>query len=262
MKKFFTLLAIVLANVAVQAQTISPTICNSAGGSANITGVGYVAWSVGEPIVGTISTSSATITQGFLQTWPTNLKDLILTIYLESLYNGVNMNKAQNESGDQFPGSTADKITVELRDATTHSMVYSNADVNLTTSGQAEVSVPGSNYHSYYIAVKHRNSIETWSASPVSFSGNSINFDFSADATYAYGNNLKQLATGVYGIYAGDVNQDGVVDENDITTVASGAAGYTKGYILADVNGDGVVDALDLIMADNNTSVFAAAKRP
>jgi len=110
--------------------------------------------------------------------------------------------------------------------------------------------------------VKHRNSVETVSANPVSFSGLNANYNFIENSGQAYNNNLKMLSPGIYGIYAGNVNADGQVDNLDINLIQSSASTFSLGYLLTDVNGDGVVDALDLIMTDNNAANFIMVRTP
>ena len=54
-------------------------------------------------------------------TFTVGYKTLNVKAFLEGLYAGAGlMNKAQNETGDQFTGTTADKVTVELHNATTY----------------------------------------------------------------------------------------------------------------------------------------------
>jgi hypothetical protein len=72
----------------------------------------------------------------------------------------------------------------------------------------------------------------------------------------AYGNNLKLLATGIYGLYAGDVNADGLINAADVNLISASATSFGLGYLTNDLNGDGIVDALDLIVADNNAANF------
>jgi len=264
MKKTLLFLALLPVCFWLQAQQVSPSVLNSTGGSATLSGGGYLAWSVGEPVIGTATASNATITQGFLQTWPDALKNLMLTLYLEGLYNGTGLNKAKNATGDQYSGNIADKITVELHNSGNYAtIVYSDPNVNLSTAGQATLSIPGTNYGSYYVTVKHRNSIETTTAAPVSFSGSSISYAFDTPSK-AYGSNLKQLAPSplVYGIYAGNVNADGKIDDSDLSSIQTSASAFSTGYLTNDVNGDGIVDALDLIMTDNNAALFAIVKKP
>ena len=268
MKKSVLIVFLFYAFAALQAQ-VSPAANNSTGGSATLSNGGYLAWSVGEPIIGTVSTgtvstSSTTatiITQGVLQTWPETVKNLVLTLYLEGLFRGGSMAKAQNASGDEFLGDVADKITVELHNASAYStIVYSASDIALSTTGQASISIPGRNYGSYYVTVKHRNSLETTSAAPVSFANGTIEYSFNVPSK-AFGNNLKGVNES-YCIYTGDVNGDGFINATDINSLYSAASVFSTGYITDDVNGDGIVDAMDLILTDNNAANFIAVKKP
>ena len=63
----------------------------------------------------------------------------------------------------------------------------------------------------YYIAVKHRNGLQTWSASGQSFSGGTLTYDFTSAATQAYNSNMIQVGS-KYCLYSGDVTQDGYID--------------------------------------------------
>jgi hypothetical protein len=183
-------------------------------------------------------------------------------VLLEGLYNGNGtLRKAQNESGDQFTGNTADQITVELHDATNYSTVYYTAsNVNLSTDGNATLSVPAGFAASYYITIKHRNSIATVSATAVPFTGSTVNYTFDA-ASAAFGNNLLQIGSDAL-IYGGDANQDGLVDSSDMIAVDNDVAGFASGYLVTDVNGDGLVDSTDMILIDNNSSGFVSTVTP
>jgi hypothetical protein len=190
-------------------------------------------------------------------------KSVHLTLLLEGLYDGAgSMRKAQNATGDQYPGITADQLTVELHNASNYSnIIYSAVNVNVSTSGNADLMVPAAHSGSYYITVKHRNSIETTTASPVSFSGGTISYDFSSAITQAYGSNLK-AAGGDFLIYGGDVNQDDIVDSGDMIGIDNDASTFAVGYIATDANGDGLIDAGDMIIVDNNAGSFITALTP
>jgi hypothetical protein len=191
-------------------------------------------------------------------------KTLNIKAYLEGLYiGGGNMTKAQDEYGDHFIGNTADVVTIELHNAATYPIIeHTISNVSLGINGQLSISsIPHTLNDNYYITVKHRNSIETTSANPVSFAGNTISYDFSSAASQAYGSNLKNLG-GVYVIYSGDVNQDGHINTNDMNPVYNDADGFAGGYLTTDINGDGIVDSKDLILIDNNSSNFVGALLP
>jgi hypothetical protein len=189
-------------------------------------------------------------------------KQLQLSVLFEGLFNGVNMNKASNATGYQFGGDISDQITVELHQAASpYSIIGSPITSLVTTSGIANLTIPSSYSGNYYIVVKHRNSIETWSSSPVSFSNNLVIYNFTDAITRAYGSNLK-LKSGKYLIYSGDVNLDGNINEPDIISVQGLASSFESGYVPSDVNGDGIIDALDMLLPDNNSAKFVTVLKP
>ena len=161
----------------------------------------------------------------------------------------------------------ADTITVELRPASNPSTVSSKYQGILNTNGTAQVAFPTSLIgQQCYIVLKHRNSIETWSASPVTVAA-SMSYNFSNAANKAYGNNLQQVAAGVWAIYSGDISdailgvgyQDGVVESQDYADMENANYITKVGYAAEDLTGDGVVESADyaLIENANYVSVFS-----
>jgi len=197
----------------------------------------------------TTNTQAITINQCF--------KTLNLTLFLEGLYNGGGtMRQAQGATGNQFSGTTADQITIELHSAVLGQYAtinYSAPITNLSTTGLATIIVPSTYSGSYYVTVKQRNSIETVSALPVSFTTSIINYDFSTTVAQAFGSNMKNIG-GVFAIYGGDVNKDGIIDISDMIPVDNLSALASSGYLPEDVNGDGLIDISDMIIIDNNSS--------
>ncbi len=116
----------------------------------------------------------------------------------------------------------------------------------------------------YYIVIIHRNSIETWSESAQMFRLNSLDYDFSNEASHTYGNNVKQIdPTPVrFGIFSGDINRDGVIDITDIIFIFNDANVFNSGYVATDLTGDGIVDLSDLIFSFNNSKDFVVLRRP
>jgi hypothetical protein len=195
---------------------------------------------------------------------PSSNKTLNLTVLLEGLYTpGGTMNQAFDDMGPHFVAPVADQITVELHDGTTYATVVYDAGLeNLNQDGTASVSIPATFSGSYYVTVKHRNSLETTTAAVVDFSGATIAYDFTTAASQAYGDNLKDMGEGKFVIFGGDASPDGSVDALDLIAVDNDASAFTAGYLPTDVNGDGATDALDLILTDNNSSLFIAAVLP
>jgi hypothetical protein len=162
------------------------------------------------------------------------------------------MRQAMDAVGPHWPAGVADHITVELHDATTYAtIVYTAVDVPLSTTGDATVTIPGIYNGSYYITIKHRNSIETTTATAVSFVGGTISQSFGSP-TNVFGGNLGLSTDNHYLIYVGDVNQDGVVDSGDLIPVINDFYNYLGGYLPTDIDGSGVIDSSDLIPIINN----------
>lgn len=222
-------------------------------------------------VVGTTNTSSHQLLANGLTalgsfTGAQPAKNLGVKVLLEGLYSGNGqMGKAQNSSGDQFPGSIADQVIIELHSAVPgdfETVIYSSGYVNLGTNGELSLSVPSNLNSSYYLAVKHRNSIETISALPVSFSGNLVSYNFTDNSAKAKGNNLKPSGDGYYLVYCGDVNQDGLLDGDDMIQVDNDSANLLLGYNDSDLNGDGQVNEVDVDLLTSNSSSFISVKKP
>jgi PKD repeat protein len=195
---------------------------------------------------------------------PQAFKTLNLTVFLEGLFNPASqlMNKAMDENGEHFAGAIADQIVVKLAQASPpYTIVATSEILNLNQNGTCQVSFPSSLSGSYYIVITHRNSIETWSSAPVSFTDNPISYDFSNAASKTYGNNSILIGS-KYCIYGGDVNQDGTLDTGDMTPVDNDASAYLSGYLSTDVNGDGVIDTADMTIVDNNSAAYISLARP
>jgi hypothetical protein len=185
-----------------------------------------------------------------------------LTVFLQGLYDPATseMNKAQDVNGDMFPGAIADKIQIQLAEPTyPYSVYYSVNDVDLNQDGTCTITVPF--IGSYYLIIKHRNSIETWSSTPVSLLPGTISYNFSTASSQAYGSNLHEMID-KWVIYGGDVNQDRIVDSGDMISVDNDSRNFVTGYIATDTNGDGLIDSGDMIIVDNNAGTFVGAILP
>lgn len=115
----------------------------------------------------------------------------------------------------------------------------------------------------YYMVVKHRNSIETWSRNGGDslIRGNSNSYDFTSGISMAYGNNLVQKGS-KYCIFSGDVTQNGNVDVLDIAQTDNDVYNFVSGYVNTDIDGNNVVDVEDLLIAENNAFLFVGKVTP
>jgi hypothetical protein len=188
---------------------------------------------------------------------------LNLTMFIEGYWDGTSaMLPVLANQGETAPATATDSITVELRDAITPTTVAATATGILNQDGTAVLSFPAVSGN-YYIAVKHRNAIETWSANPVAFSPNAT-YNFSTAATQAYGDNQKMLTSGVYGFYSGDVVKDVAesIDLSDLTQVETEINNFSFGYYAEDLNGDGNVDLSDSPFLEDNINNFIFSNHP
>lgn len=103
---------------------------------------------------------------------------LNLKVFIQGFYN-VGSLMTSPLSNPSFP-LLCDTITVELHQAVpVYGLAYS-VKKTINTSGNGQFIFPAAVLNnSYYIVVRHRNSIETWSKNPVLFSGLTVNYDFS-----------------------------------------------------------------------------------
>ncbi len=162
------------------------------------------------------------------------------------------------------PSSSSDTITVLLRSATSPYEIVDAAKGVLSGAGNASLTFRKASIgSSYYIVVKHRNSIETWSANPVLFpsDGSGTSYNFRSGVGQAFGSNMV-VVSGAASFYSGDANQDGTIDGSDGSLVDNDAFNFNGGYIPTDINNDGFVDASDASFVENNANNFIGIIRP
>lgn len=171
-----------------------------------------------------------------------NLTQPILTFNLKVLIEGL------------FDGTNtlSDTITVQFRSTSSPFNLIDSKKIlfdslGIGTSTFTNVVEGGS----YYLVIKRRNSIETWSKTPVTFNYHNLTYDFTTDSTKAFGNNLNKVGN-KWCIYSGDVNQDGAVNVVDLALIFDSAFHYLIGYLETDLNADGITDLSDLLTCENN----------
>ncbi|MBN2173919.1 MAG: hypothetical protein JW731_07300 [Bacteroidales bacterium] len=196
-----------------------------------------------------------------------------LKVYLEGPHNGNDMNTDLNpliplqqtltvigyngtEEVEAIPNTEiVDWIGVELRDA---------LDINLATDettvaggaffllrNGSIVGLDGSSLPKFdvqianqlFLVIWHRNHLPVMSKYPLSESGGIYSYDFTTSADRAYGDNQSDLV-GAFGMFSGDMNADGTINEPDISDTWTNEAGQT-GYLQSDVNMDGQTNNRD-----------------
>lgn len=157
----------------------------------------------------------------------------------------------------------SDTMRVYVRSTISPYVIVDSSKSVLDSNGNGLFNFPfAANGVNYYIVVKHRNSIETWSKSPgQSFSSNSLNFNFTTAVSQAYGNNMKQISSKA-AFFSGDVNQDGVIDAADMSAIDNDVANFVTGYVPTDLDGDYFVDGSELAIVENNVYNYISVVKP
>jgi hypothetical protein len=107
--------------------------------------------------------------------------------------------------------------------------------------------------------------MEIWSSDSIQIT-NLTYHDFTENInnTFSNGSNLpqKNIQNNVFGMYSGDVNQDGSIDIFDIQKIENDATSFNFGNQISDCNGDGVVDLVDMQLVENNSGLFIFLSKP
>jgi alpha-tubulin suppressor-like RCC1 family protein/phosphoheptose isomerase len=188
----------------------------------------------------TVTVNSSTCTQ-----------TINLTLFLQGFYTGNStMAPALFNQGVSAPLTTTDSITVNLiaLDGTT---VIASTQSTLQTNGTVVSTFFPAQFGYYYLSVKHRNSIETYTSSAMYVDANTT-YDFTNTALKAFGSNQIEVENGVWAFYSGDINQDYSIDAFDYVQLDPDIINGVFGYTVTDLTGDGYVDAFDYIILDAN----------
>ena len=185
---------------------------------------------------------------------------LNLKLFIEGYYDTFTnlMTPVKANQGIGISTTDVDDITVELRDASTLALVTSINTI-LQTNGTAVCSFPSSPIGSFYIVVKHRSAVQSWSAMPFQLTALPTNYDFTTTASKAYGSNMTEVESGVWAFYNGDINQDEGIDNLDTDVLLTDISSSNFGNLATDLNGDGGVDNFDsdIIFLNIENSIFS-----
>jgi len=159
-----------------------------------------------------------------------------------------------------------DTMRVYLRNLTSPYSIIDSSKALLNNSGFGLFSFSNNiiiNDSQYYVQLKHRNSIETWS-NPFSFVNDEASYSFLNSASAAFGGNQIQVDNSPirFAIYSGDVNQDGFVNLNDIILISNNSSNFINGYVNTDLNGDNITNLNDILLSYNNSKGFVSVVRP
>ncbi len=262
MKTVFLLTISLIAGIQstrLQAQTLNPNVIASAGGFSS-TAAGSLSFTIGETNTKTLTSATHMLTQGFQQPF---LLRLNLKAFIEGYYqgSGTMANVLYNQGVTAFAGIECDTVQIELRQSVAPYTVMYTTTAMLQTDGQMLITGSLPIGQAYYIVLKHRNAVETWSANPVILSDNTT-YDFTTAASRAFADNQVEVEPGVWSFYTGDIVKDENVDLLDLGVLEDDISNFQFGYIASDLNGDGNVDLLDSPTVEANINSFVFAHHP
>jgi endonuclease/exonuclease/phosphatase family metal-dependent hydrolase len=220
----------------------SITVSNS--GNYTVTGTsGNGCTTTSAPVIVTANSCSTTVT---------------LKLFIDGLYNGNSTMKSNLNIGQ---ANISDTITLQLADPSgNHPVLYQNKSLLLTDGTAVFNFPPGLSGNSYYFIIRHRNTLESWSAAPILINSGSFSYQFNDSQSKIHGNNQRNLNDGNFGLYSGDTNQDGVINFSDLNDVVQLTGTQSNGYIPQDLNGDGNVESTDYSIIENN--LYRIVSRP
>jgi mannan endo-1,4-beta-mannosidase len=189
---------------------------------------------------------------------------LSIRAWHEGLYVGSTqqMISALAQTGGSIPPNVADSVEVSVHAGVPPYAAMYSMKTRWFTNGWILPLMPLSviGTQRYYV-IKHRNSLETWSATPWVIRA-TLPYDFTTAGTAAYGGNLISLPNNQFGLYSGDINQDGQVDAMDYIVLDADLIQSVNGYVASDLNGDGVVDAFDYLLLDPHVTAGVGTMQP
>lgn len=205
---------------------------------------------------GCLSTNSTTVN---VSSCPTPLQ---LKLFIQGYYkSSSNMRPVLFNDGLSTDATDCDSIVVFLHEMQSPYQIVDSVHTIMQTNGSAICHFTD-RVGLFYISVRSRNAVETWSSMPFQVSNNGSLYDFTSTSSQAYGNNMKQVENGVWAFYSGDINADGNIDNTDYVLLMNDIDDFTFGYQTSDLDGDGNVDLLDLPVLEQNLIQFISSEFP
>jgi hypothetical protein len=198
-------------------------------------------------------------------------------VFIEGFYTGnglmdnFGVGGLLHYAGYSTSPTDVDTIDISLVDPMSLTEVERQRTI-LQTDGSASVTygTAVNSGSSYYIKVNHRNTIETWSAAPVTMS-TVTSYDFTSGQGQAYGNNMTQTFDQMgWSFYSGDISdasigvgyQDGIIEGQDYSDMENAVYIIATGYVPEDITGDAVVEGQDYSIMENNVYFIISSMHP
>lgn len=280
MKKVLTIVSLLGFVSFLNAQSLSPDVITASGDyyeNANVS----ISWTLGETVTETFTGTNVILTQGFQQPFGIQIMgiDFDLLVFIEGPYSGAEMVPYLNAAGllpltqpynvapwfytgaesvGVIPNpDVVDWVLIELRDASNAVSATSATRIAMQAAfllrngsvvgmdGSSVLQFNNSFTQQLFVIVWHRNHLGIMSANGVSEAGGIYAYDFTISDNQVHGGSsgYKNLPGGLWGMVAGDSNQDGMINITDKSEWATWAG--RRGYINADFTMDGQVNNPD-----------------
>ena len=163
-----------------------------------------------------------------------------------------------------IPGNVVDWVSIELRSDTTAASIVTQRSMFLQSDGdivnaedvETAPEFPEISPGDYYVVVCHRNHLAIMSKTAQTFKAKGDTPYTDIDLTVlsnVYGTGgIKELETGVYGMYAGETNDSGIITNADKSAIIANL--NLAGYYKADTNFSGIVTNADKSFIIENTN--------
>jgi hypothetical protein len=179
-------------------------------------------------------------------------------------YNTAPWNYTGTETVATMPTNVVDWVLIEIRETTGDvnsadysTMVAQKAALILDDGsivdldGTSNVLIPTSFNDNVFVVVHHRNHIRLMSANALTQINGIYTYDFTDNVAKAFGSFQKEIGAGIYGMYSGDIDNDGEIFSNDVTLLLNDypSVGF---YLNSDIDLDGEVFSNDVSILLNN----------
>ena len=161
----------------------------------------------------------------------------------------------------QMPEGVVDWVLVSLREletgpvlAYTSALLFQDGYLGMDHVQTQLVNWEGLPDGDYSIIIEHRNHMSVMTASSYSFSESMPAFvDLTLDNQTINGpNSVVNVVSGHWALWAGDLDSNLIIDQNDFTLWKDAAAQSESGYRISDLNGDSLVTTRDYRLWFNN----------
>jgi hypothetical protein len=171
----------------------------------------------------------------------------------------------------EMPQNIVDWIYVGLRSEAAGAMVsqesflLKNDGTIVEEDGStAEIGLPGVGAGDYFLMVRNRSQLAVMSNLTIQLRDSATTcYNFTdSNARYRGANSAAELVENRWGMWAGDITQDGEITTSDFTEWYNAARIGESGYTTSDLNLDGQVTTLDYTIWYNNARAGASSGVP